>query len=402
MHEKLLFTNGEGHQLAGRLELPIGPPRACALFAHCFTCSKESHAATRISRKLTDDGFAVLRFDFTGLGSSEGDFANTNFSSNVRDIVAAANHLREQYAAPQLLIGHSLGGTAVLAAARHIEEAEAIVTIGSPADPSHVMGLLGDAACQLETHAEAPVNIAGRTFTIKQQFLDDLEASPVEFSIQGKSLLVLHSPLDEVVGIDQARKIYGAARGFKSFVSLADADHLLSKPADTQYVASLISAWASRYVPDRRPDVTVPEEGTVLVEEWQLPYTNRVAARSHLLLADEPKRVGGLDAGPNPYELLLAALGACTAMTLRMYAQRKQWPLDNVSVELRHHRVHGDDCAACENSKSMIDRFERVIDIIGDRLTDEQRQRLLEIANRCPVHRTLLNEIQIVTTLDER
>ncbi len=402
MHDKLLFTNREGLQLAGRLEHPVGPPRAFAIFAHCFTCSKESHAATRISRKLTDDGFAVLRFDFTGLGSSEGDFANTNFSSNVRDIVAAANHLRDEYAAPQLLIGHSLGGTAILAAAHSIAESEAVVTIGSPADPSHLKHLLGQAACSLGANEEAPVTIAGRTFNIKRQFIDDLEASRLEHSGLGKSLLVLHSPLDEIVDVDQARQIYDAATGFKSFVSLADANHLLTKPADSEYVANIVSAWASRYVMDSRPEPAIPEKGTVLVEQWHLPYTNRVAAREHSLLTDEPKSAGGLDAGLNPYELLLASLGACTSMTLRMYAQRKQWPLEKISVQLRHHKIQGNDRSDGDDPKSMTDRFERVIEIAGDDLTDAQRQRLIEIANRCPVHRTLINEKEIATILVDR
>lgn len=398
-HEKFDFVNQEGQQLAGRLELPVGPPRAFAIFAHCFTCSKNSHAATRISRKLTDDGFAVLRFDFTGLGSSEGDFSNTNFSSNIRDIEAAADHLRKHYAAPQLLIGHSLGGTAMLAAANLISEVEAVVTIGSPAAPSHVKQLLCNVVDQLANQGEAPVTIGGRTFTIKQQLIDDLEDSKVEHTGTSASLLVLHSPLDEVVDVDQARQIYTAARGYKSFVSLADADHLLTKPADSQYAAGIIGAWATRYITDRRTAPTEPHEGTVLVEEWQSPYTNRVAARSHSLLADEPTRVGGQDAGPNPYEYLLAALGACTSMTLRMYAQRKQWPVDKISVELRHERVHAKDCEDCDNTASKIDRFECVLEIVGESLTDEQRQRLLEIASRCPVHRTLKNDKEIVSTL---
>lgn len=398
-HEKIVFNNQEGLQLAGRLELPTGPPRAFAIFAHCFTCSKNSVAATRISRKLTDDGFAVLRFDFTGLGSSEGDFSNTNFSSNIRDIVAAASHLRDHFAAPQLLIGHSLGGTAMLAAANSIDEVEAVVTIGSPAAPTHVKHLLCNVVDQLTAHGEAPVTIGGQTFTIKQQLIDDLEASKVEHTGTSASLLVLHSPLDEVVDVDQARQIYTAARGYKSFVSLADADHLLTKPADSQYAAGIIGAWATRYITDRRPAPAEPHEGNVLVEEWQSPYTNRVAARGHSLLADEPTRVGGLDAGPNPYEYLLAALGACTSMTLRMYAQRKQWPVDKISVELRHERVHAKDCEDCDSPASKIDQFECVLEIAGDALTDAQRQRLLEIATRCPVHRTLKNEKEIVTTL---
>jgi uncharacterized OsmC-like protein/pimeloyl-ACP methyl ester carboxylesterase len=403
--QKLVFENGRGEQLAASLDLPRGEPIGWGLFAHCFTCSKDIPAAGRISRRLAEEGLAVLRFDFTGLGSSEGDFANTNFSSNVDDLVAAATHLREHFAAPSLLIGHSLGGAAVLAAARHIAEVRAVCTIAAPSDPEHVRGLLTGEVGEIEARGVATVDIAGRQFQIKKQFLDDLGEQNLgeELGALRKALLVFHSPVDEIVGIDNARRIYQAARGAKSFVTLENADHLLRNERDARYVAEVLAAWVSRYI--EVPAVAAPAgrealpPGDVLVSELERPYTNRVLAGRHELLADEPPSVGGKDAGPNPYDYLLAALGACTSMTLRMYAERKGWPLEEVSVRLRHSRIHAEDCAECESESGLIDRLERELHLVGDALTDEQRARLLEIANRCPVHRTLLNELQVPTRL---
>ena len=408
--QKLVFENGRGEQLAASLDLPFGEPIGWGLFAHCFTCSKDIPAAGRISRRLAEEGLAVLRFDFTGLGSSEGDFANTNFSSNVDDLVAAATHLREHFAAPALLIGHSLGGAAVLAAARHIEEVRAVCTIAAPSDPEHVKGLLTGEVGEIEARGVATVDIAGRQFRIKKQFLDDLGEQNLgeELGALRKALLVFHSPVDEIVGIDNARRIYQAARGAKSFVTLENADHLLRNERDARYVAEVLAAWVSRYI--EAPAVAVPvvaapggraalPPGDVLVSELERPFTNRVLAGRHELLADEPPSVGGKDAGPNPYDYLLAALGACTSMTLRMYSERKGWPLEEVAVQLRHSRIHAEDCAECESESGLIDRLEREIHLVGDALTDEHRARLLEIANRCPVHRTLLNEMRIPTRL---
>ena len=398
--EKLVFRNADGEELAGRLDRPLGPAGAHAIFAHCFTCSKDIPAAGRISRALAERGFAVLRFDFTGLGSSDGDFANTNFSSNVDDLVHAAAYLREHHGPPSLLVGHSLGGAAVLAAARRIEEVEAVATIGAPAEPAHVKQLLAGDLGEIEERGEAEVRIAGRLFRIRRQLLEDLDAQVLgeELGALGAALLVMHSPLDEVVGIDDARRIYEAARGFKSFVSLADADHLLTRRKDAQYAAEMLCAWARRYVTFRRPQARESAEGAVLVEELERPYTNRVVARGHHLLADEPASVGAHDAGPTPYEYLLAGLGACTSITLRMYADRKGWPLEKVAVRLRHEKIHARECETCESDEGVADRIERELEIDGP-LSDEQRARLMEIADRCPVHRTLMGEKEILTRL---
>jgi uncharacterized OsmC-like protein/pimeloyl-ACP methyl ester carboxylesterase len=398
--EKLTFPGFDGDDLAARLDLPLGPPRAFALFAHCFTCSKDLPAAGRISHALVAKGFGVLRFDFTGLGSSDGDFANTTFSSNVEDLVRAADTLRQRWRAPQLLVGHSLGGSAVLVAARRIAEVEAVATLGAPADPGHVEHLLLGSRAEIEAAGHAPVTIAGREFQVKREFLEDLDEQRLgeHLGALGKALLVMHSPLDATVGIDNARRIYEAARGYKSFVSLADADHLLTRAADARYAGEVLGAWAARYVEFAPLAERAAEEGSVLVEEWERPYTNRVAARGHVWLADEPPSAGALDAGPTPYELLLAGLGACTSMTLRMYADRKGWPLERVSVHLRHAKVHASECATCPSGEGTVDRIEREVELVGA-LDDAQRARLLEISNRCPVHRTLEGEKEILTRL---
>ncbi|MEV4313947.1 bifunctional alpha/beta hydrolase/OsmC family protein [Actinocrispum sp. NPDC049592] len=392
--KKIEFTGSQGTPLAARLELPAGMPRAYALFAHCFTCGKDQVAATRISRALTGFGVAVLRFDFTGLGGSGGDFGNTGFSSNVDDLVLAASYLRTHHEAPTLLIGHSLGGSAVLAAKHRIPEVRAVATIGAPADPSHVAHLLGADTSEIERSGEAEVSLAGRTFRIRQQFLDDIAEQPQASRIAhlDAALLVLHSPIDKLVGPENARKIFDTARHPKSFISLDGADHLLTDPDDAEYVASVLAAWASRYVLADRPG-----EGYVTVtDSGEGPLGQTVTAGRHSLPADEPVPIG-VDSGPTPYDLLLAALGACTSMTLRMYADRKQLPLDRVTVQLRHSRIHAEDCASCETKTGLLDRIERTIHLDGD-LTPEQRERLLQIADKCPVHRTLKSEIDIRTT----
>ena len=397
---RIEFTGSQGEPLAARLDLPESMPRAYAVFAHCFTCSKDTLAATRISRALTDFGIAVLRFDFTGLGASGGDFANTDFSSNVEDLVCAADHLREHYAAPSVLIGHSLGGAAVLAVAHRIPEVRAVATIGAPAEPAHVAHLLRDGYAEIEERGEAEVCLAGRTFRIRRQFLDDIAAQPQADRIQrlGAALLVLHSPIDETVGVDNARQIFDLARHPKSFVAIDGADHLLTRRADATYVATVLAAWADRYtaVPDTRPEHDAPVEGQVVVaENGTGPYGQEITAGRHVLAADEPEPIGA-DSGPSPYDLLLAGLGACTSMTVRMYAQRKQWPLKKVTVSLRHSRIHAEDCADCETRTGKLDRIDRVIHFDGP-LDDDQRRRLLEIADKCPVHRTLRSEVVIDT-----
>lgn len=403
--ERVTFPGSQGGLLAARLERPDGPARAYALFAHCFTCGKDVFAATRIARELTEHGIAVLRFDFTGLGDSEGDFAETSFSSNIDDLLAAADWLRAEHRAPALLIGHSLGGAAVLAVAGRIAEAKAVAVIGAPADPAHVRHLLVDAAAPDGIPADGlSVDIAGRTFRIGAGFLDDLAEHAQADRIRElrRALLILHAPLDQVVGIDNATAIFRAARHPKSFLSLDRADHLLSDRADASYAAAVIAGWASRYLdaPERQGDrVPVPAEGSVLVAETgRGRFQQSVAIGRHRLWADEPPGVGGGDTGPAPYDFLLAGLGACTSMTIRMYADHKGWPLEAVSVALRHDKIHAKDCAECESASGKVDRIAREISLRGP-LSDEQRARLLEIADRCPVHRTLHGEITIPTRL---
>ncbi|HEY6254236.1 MAG TPA: bifunctional alpha/beta hydrolase/OsmC family protein [Xanthobacteraceae bacterium] len=397
------FFNAEGERLAGLLDNPAGEARAYALFAHCFTCGKDSHAGRRIAQALTALGIAVLRFDFTGLGSSEGEFANTTFSSNVADLVAAADQLRLVKRAPAILIGHSLGGAAVLAAAHKVPEARAVVTIGAPSDPAHVAGLFKDRLAEIDAQGEIEVRLAGRPFRIRRAFLDDVAEQRLSAHIADlrKALLIFHSPSDEVVGIDNASRIFQAARHPKSFVSLAGADHLLSRRSDAAYVANVIAAWAERYLDmaaTAEGEDELEDAGAVTVRETRAGRLQQeITAGGHRLIADEPLAAGGNDSGPNPYELLLAALGACTAMTLRLYAERKALPLDRVTVRLRHGRIHAADCETCETRDGMIDRIERAIRLEGA-IDAPQRARLLEIADKCPVHRTLTSEVDIRTT----
>ena len=396
--QRITFNNTSGIQLAAALELPDRPTHTFALFAHCFTCGKDIAAASRIARTLAAHQIGVLRFDFTGLGSSDGDFANTNFSSNVEDLLSAAQYLREHHTAPQLLVGHSLGGTAVLNAAGDIPECKAVVTIGSPATADHVIKQFAQDVAKIETQGGAEVNLAGRRFHIKQQFIDDVKAHSVENRVGKlrKALLIFHAPLDDVVSIEQAGLIFTAAKHPKSFITLDGADHLLSKVEDAQYVANTISAWASRYIDQETvmpPDV---EKGEISVSEGNHKFLREVSSDDHQWLADEPKRVGGDNLGPDPYEHLLAAVGACTSMTIRMYANHKGWPLEDVHVQLEHSRQHSTDCENCENSSSKIEVITRVIKLSGN-LDESQRERLMEIANRCPVHRTLEGDLRIET-----
>ncbi len=398
---RLEFPGNQGEMLAARLELPDAVPRAFALFAHCFTCSKDSKGAAFVSRALAEAGFGVLRFDFTGLGASGGDFANANFSSNVDDLVAAADWLRSNHGAPSVLVGHSLGGAAVLAAAERIKDARAVVTIGAPCDPGHVRAQFERDLGLIESEGRIEVSIAGRPFTITRQFLSDLDGQPQAERIGrlGRPLLVLHSPTDSVVGIDNARRIFESARHPKSFVSLDGADHMLLKAGDARFAAGLIAAWSQRYLPQEAAAREQLPAGLVRVAERGTgKFANAVSTSRHSILADEPPSVGGTDLGLSPYELLQAALGACTSMTLRMYADMKKLPVRRITVDLRHDKVHSDDCADCETKTAKIDRIDRVLHIDGD-IDDAQRQRLLEIADRCPVHRTLHSEVAIHTRL---
>jgi putative redox protein len=400
--ERFQFTGEGGHQLAAALDLPEQEPLAYALFAHCFTCGKDVLAAKRIATALAAKGIAVLRFDFTGIGSSEGDFANSTFSSNVADLVRAAAHLRETGKAPTLLIGHSLGGAAILAAAGQIAEAKAVVTIAAPSDPAHVTGLFKEQIEDIRKQGKVEVSLAGRPFTITREFLDDIAEHGLmaRVTTMRKAILVMHAPTDDTVSIDNATRIFLSAKHPKSFVSLAGADHLLSQRRDSDYVADVIAAWASRYIEPAAAEpevVTADAPRNVVVRETRnSKFQQTVSVGPHRLLADEPVAAGGGDSGPGPYDFLLAALGACKSMTMRLYADRKSLPLERATVTLHHSKIHAQDCAECETREGMLDQIDVAIGLEGA-LDAEQRKRILEIADKCPVHRTLTSEIRIVT-----
>ncbi|MDA1118848.1 MAG: bifunctional alpha/beta hydrolase/OsmC family protein [Proteobacteria bacterium] len=384
--ETIRFPGTHGAQIAARLDTPVDAPRAYALFAHCFTCSKDSKAAAYVAQALADQGVATLRFDFSSL----------EFSVNLEDLLAAAAWLRAQRAAPQILAGHSLGGAAVLAVAARIPEVRAVATLGAPFDPSHVTHLVSVAK---ETDANLQVSIAGRQFQVAKSFFDDLAGQNAAATIAAlrKPLLVFHSPRDTIVDIENASKIFLAAKHPKNFVSLDRADHLLTQKDDARYAATVLAAWASRYLePEAQVHAAVP--GVRVAEAGEGRFAQLVTAGKHRFRADEPASVGGDDSGPGPYDLLLAGLGACTSMTVRMYAEQKKWPLERVTVDLKHDKVHASDCADCETREGKIDKIERVLTLEGN-LDEAQRARLLEIANKCPVHRTLHAEVWIPTRL---
>jgi uncharacterized OsmC-like protein/alpha/beta superfamily hydrolase len=360
--QKVEFAGSPGAVLAARLELPVGTPRGYAVFAHPFSGGGNQVAATAVARALTESGVAVLHYGRTDPAGPDGHSGNTSFSASVDDLVRAADYLRGNFQAPFLLIGHSLDGAAVLAARHRIPEVRAVATIAATADSDDMP---------------------------RAERVADLDAA----------LLVLHSPADEVVSVDTARRIFDGARHPKSFVALDGADHLLTDPSDAEYAAAVLAAWAGRYAPgsaDHRDGGTQAEGSVVVAENGIGPLGQAITAGRHVLTADEPVPIGA-DGGPSPYDLLLAALGACTSMTVRMYANRKKWPLKRVTVRLRHSRIHAADCADCETRVGLLDRIDRTIQLEGD-LDDEQRQRLLEIADKCPVHRTLGAEIAVRTS----
>ncbi|MFY0661375.1 MAG: OsmC family protein [Shimia sp.] len=399
--ERITFPGHAGDSLAARLDMPEGPHLATAIFAHCFTCSKDIPAARRIAARLSSMGIAVLRFDFTGLGHSEGEFANTHFSSNVADLIAAADYLADREMAPDLLIGHSLGGAAVLRAATQIGTARAVVTLGAPSDPAHVAHQFHAHTDQITSDGQATVSLGGRPFEIRKAFLDDISNQNLNKCIASlnKALLVLHAPRDATVSINNAAQIFEAAKHPKSFVTLDDADHLITNPNDAEYAADVIASWVGRYL-ELTPPAPPPgaPEGVIRVSEANpagfLQDVN--AGPFHHTLADEPLAYGGSNRGMTPYGFLAAGLGACTSMTIRMYARRKKWPLDHVWVDVCHDKVHAADAEAPAGQK--VDQFRRKIHLEGA-LTQEQRTRLLEIADRCPVHRTLEQSSEVVTLL---
>jgi uncharacterized OsmC-like protein/alpha/beta superfamily hydrolase len=401
--QKIHFRNADGARLAALLNFPEDEkPVAFVLFAHCFTCTKNIAAAVNIARALSRSSIAVLRFDFTGIGESEGEFAETTFSTQISDLVAAASFLEEEYQAPKILVGHSLGGTAALYAAARIPSIKAVVTIAAPGDPGHLLSLLQDSREEIERSGEATVKIAGRPFTIRKQFIDDIEGQNPQEVIRrlDAGLLVMHSPRDRIVSIDNAAQIYKAARHPKSFISLDPADHLLSRREDSFYAGDMIAAWVRRYLDINEELEAAPSESEHLVttRTGGEGFRTDMFVRGHAMVADEPVSVGGTAQGPTPYDYLLAALGSCTGMTLQMYAQHKKWPLEAAVVRLDHRKVHAEDCIRCDETESKIDRFERELELIGP-LDEEQRQRLLEIAEKCPVHRTLIGEPVIETRL---
>ncbi|CRL09817.1 exosortase A system-associated hydrolase 2 [Phaeobacter italicus] len=401
--ERITFPGHSGDQLAARLDLPDGPILSTALFAHCFTCSKDIPAARRISSRLAAMGIAVLRFDFTGLGHSDGEFSNTNFSSNVADLVAAGQYLAERGMAPSLLIGHSLGGAAVLRARAGLPSVRGVVTLGAPSDPEHVTHQFADALGQIESDGAAEVCLADRPFTIRKQFVDDIRAEALNTAIRelDAALLVMHAPLDATVSIDNAADIFVAAKHPKSFVTLDDADHLISRPRDAEYAADVIAAWAGRYI-DLSPPAPPPgaPEGVLRVSEADPNgfLQDVQSGPRHHTYADEPLAYGGTNKGMTPYGVIAAGLGACPSMTIRMYARRKGWPLESVSVDVCHDKVHAQD--ALPSGPAKIDQFTRVIYLSGP-LDSDQRARLLEIADRCPVHRTLEHGAKVMTRLDD-
>ena len=398
METRLKFKSKQDFDLSGILHQPdLRSIKAYAIFAHCFTCTKSLSAGKNVAEKLAQNGIATLRFDFTGLGASKGQFADTSFSTDVDDLVSAADFLTENYHAPQVIVGHSLGGTAVLAAASRIESIKAVATVGSPSSPDHILHMLEQQLDEIAKKKEADVNLAGRNFKFKQAFVDDVRSYDLDIAGLGKAIMVLHAPMDDTVSINEASKIFVTAKHPKSFLSLDGGDHLLTREEDSLYVGSVIASWAKRFIdPISVADDEDQKKGISSTGKTSEGFYNIVSARTHRFIVDEPLSYGGTDLGPTPYEYLGAALGSCTSMTLNGYARRKEMNVSSVTVDVQHTRIHAEDCDTCEKADGKIDQFTREITIVGN-ITEEQRSRMLEIADRCPVHRTLENEIKIVT-----
>ena len=389
-----------GYDLSGVLHRPdTAPIRAYGVFAHCFSCTKSIKAAVVISEYLAQAGIATLRFDFGGLGRSGGEFADTNFSTNIKDVVSVAHFLKDNYEAPQILVGHSLGGTTVLEASKQLDFVQAVVTIGAPSSAEHILKTLQDHLATLKVDGHATIPLAGRPHEFKQQFVDDVRHHSGNYNGLGKALLVMHAPLDNSVSVDEATKIFIQAKHPKSFVSLDNADHLLTRDDDALYAANVIVGWSQRYLRDAataRPNRV--ETGVSAIGETQNGFLTQINTPDHEFIMDEPRALGGTNLGPTPYDLLAAALGGCTTMTLNNYARLKKLDVQSVQTDVTHDRIHAEDCETCEKAQGKIDQFSRIITITGN-LTDAQRKRMLEIADRCPVHRTLENEIIVKTTL---
>lgn len=392
------FRGARGDTLGALLELPVGSPVACALFAHCFGCETGSVAASRIARVLAGQGIAVLRFDFTGLGGEE-EPANPSYAPNVEDLVAAADWMREQLQAPRLLLGSSLAGTAMVSALPGIPEAVALATLNASAGSGPVLKLLG---AQGEK-GEGDLHLGVRRMHLSRGFLEAISEARVAEALHGfdGALLVLQAPRDAFVPMAQAQALVAAARRPASLMALPGADHFLSREEDADFASRLLGAWAARYVAEPVSPRPLPPGVVEVREAGTGRFAQDIRSGAHRLRVDEPLDMGGEDSGPSPYGLLAAALGACTSMTLRMYARNKQWPLEKVTLRLRHTKVHAQDCADCETKAGRLDRIDREVLLEGP-LTAEQRARLLEIADRCPVHRTLESEVDVRTRLSER
>ena len=401
--QKVSFSNSNGLSLSARLEFPDNQePHNFAIFAHCFTCNKNLSAVRNISRALNKEGIAVLRFDFTGLGDSEGEFVDTNFSTNIEDLIAASEFLTKDFMAPSILIGHSLGGAAVIFAAKLINSIKAVATIGAPSSPDHVQHLFSSEVNTIKKEGVSEVNIGGRPFHISDKFIEDIESKSMETCVKSlrKPILIIHSPQDETVGIQNAKELYHYAHHPKSFISIDGADHLMSRKKDSEYVGGVIAGWVDRYIeiPEKEKIAT---QYQVAVSLGNSGFTSEIKAGRHQLTADEPESVGGNDFGPSPYEYVSSGLGACTAMTLRMYADRKKWELEKVIVHVNHGKEYARDFEEIESKEgdlSKIDVFKREIELYGN-LDEKQRKRLMEIADKCPVHKSLHNSSIIKTTL---